>query len=215
MNKTSATAAAIFSLIIFTTLLHLPISAAAAVGQATTATGDNFIKTSCNSTLYRKLCFRSLSPYSSEIRSDPKLLALKSLNITLKVTQSASKLMKRIARIPGVTGAAADCVEEVDDAVDALSKSIGELRGAPKGGGPGFCRVIDDVETFVSAAETFDETCIDGFEEAAGMAGGDSKVNRNARKIVEKRVKKVEKYTSNCLALVDLYASVEFRHVRC
>ncbi|CAN1186030.1 Pectinesterase inhibitor 10 [Linum perenne] len=204
------------------TIFLLSILAAAAVLSAADATSsppqtsDDFIKTSCNSTLYRKLCFRSLSPYASEIGSDPKLLALKSLNITLKVTKSASKLMKRIARIPGVTGAAADCVEEVESAVDALSTSIGEFRGAsPGGGGPGFCRVIDDVETFVGAAETYEETCLDGFEEAAGMAGGSSAVNRNAKKIVEKRVKKVEKYTSNCLALVDLYASAEFRHVKC
>ncbi|CAN1822504.1 Pectinesterase inhibitor 10 [Linum perenne] len=77
----------------------------------------------------------------------------------------------RRIRSPG-SPATAGCVEEVDNAVDSLMKSIGELHGAPRGGGPGFYRVIDDVETFVSAAETFDETCLDFFEEEARIGGG-------------------------------------------
>ncbi|CAI0413662.1 unnamed protein product [Linum tenue] len=156
--------------------------------------------------MYPMRCYRTLSPYASEIGSDPKKLAMKALNVTLKVTKSASKLMKRMSRIPGVPAALADCVEEVEDAVDELGKSIGEMGRAPAQG-PEFCRMIGDVQTWVSAAETDDDTCTDGFEE----------VKRNVKKIVEKHVGRIARFTSNALALVNLYASSSSRsrHVKC
>ncbi|CAN1258729.1 Pectinesterase inhibitor 10 [Linum perenne] len=172
-----------------------------------------FIRTSCNSTLYPKRCYITLSPYAAEVGSDPKKLSLKALNVTLKVTKSASRLMKRMSRIKGLNhraaAAVADCMEEVEDAVEELGNSVAEMGGVPSQG-PEFCRVISDVQSWVSAAETDDDTCTDGFDEAAAA------VNRNVKRIVERHVGRISRFTSNALALVNLYASsTESRRVPC
>ncbi|CAN1811347.1 Pectinesterase inhibitor 10 [Linum perenne] len=92
-----------------------------------------FIRTSCNSTLYPKRCYITLSPYAAEVGSDPKKLSLKALNVTLKVTKSASRLMKRMSRIKGLyhqaAAAVAGCMEEVEDAVEELGNSVAEMVG--------------------------------------------------------------------------------------
>ncbi|CAN1258731.1 Pectinesterase inhibitor 10 [Linum perenne] len=170
-----------------------------------------FIRTSCNSTLYPKRCYITLSPYAAEVGSDPKKLSLKALNVTLKVTKSASRLMKRMSRIKGLNhraaAAVADCMEEVEDAVEELGNSVAEMGGVPSQG-PEFCRVISDVQSWVSAAETDDDTCTDSSAAAA--------VNRNVKRIVERHVGRISRFTSNALALVNLYASsTESRRVPC
>ncbi|CAN1258730.1 Pectinesterase inhibitor 10 [Linum perenne] len=171
-----------------------------------------FIRTSCNSTLYPKRCYITLSPYAAEVGSDPKKLSLKALNVTLKVTKSASRLMKRMSRIKGLNhraaAAVADCMEEVEDAVEELGNSVAEMGGVPSQG-PEFCRVISDVQSWVSAAETDDDTCTDGFDEAA-------EATANVKRIVERHVGRISRFTSNALALVNLYASsTESRRVPC
>ncbi|CAI0413748.1 unnamed protein product [Linum tenue] len=213
--RSLSVAAAIFAVVFSTQLINSILAApspTAAEPQRRNPSAD-FIRTSCKSTMYPMRCYRTLSPYASEIGSDPKKLAMKALNVTLKVTKSASKLMKRMSRIPGVPAALADCVEEVEDAVDELGKSIGEMGGAPAQG-PEFCRMIGDVQTWVSAAETDDDTCTDGFEEVPTVSPG---VKRNVKKIVEKHVGRIARFTSNALALVNLYASSSSRsrHVKC
>ncbi|CAN1258726.1 Pectinesterase inhibitor 10 [Linum perenne] len=79
--------------------------------------------------------------------------------------------------------------------------------------GPEFCRVISDVQSWVSAAETDDDTCTDGFDEDSSAAAA---VNRNVKRIVERHVGRISRFTSNALALVNLYASsTESRRVPC
>ncbi|CAN0908632.1 Pectinesterase inhibitor 10 [Linum grandiflorum] len=221
--------AAIFFLFFLTNKITTSTAANPSPESSRRLTPDaEFIKTSCNSTLYPKRCYITLSPYASEIGSDPKKLSLKALNVTLKVTKSTSRLMKRMSRIKGVqprmAAAVADCVEEVGDAVEELENSVAEMGGEPSQG-PDFCRVISDVQTWVSAAETDDDTCTEGFEEESAMEGSSAAaaavkssavVNRNVKKIVEKHVARISRFTSNALALVNLYASSsESSHVPC
>ncbi|CAI0413668.1 unnamed protein product [Linum tenue] len=204
--RSSSVAAAIFAVVFSTQLLNSILAAAPSPAAPELPNpGAEFIRNSCNSTLYPKRCYKTLSPFAPEIGSDPKKLAKKALSVTLKVTQSASKLMRRMSRIPGAPAAMADCVEEVEDAVEELGKSIDEMVGAPAEG-PEFCRMIGDVQTWLSAAETDDDTCMDGFEE--GPAGSSAAtVKRNVKKLVEKHVGRIARFTSTALALVNLYAA--------
>ncbi|KAF5729884.1 putative Plant invertase/pectin methylesterase inhibitor superfamily protein [Tripterygium wilfordii] len=160
-----------------------------------------YIKTSCTNTTYPRLCYKSLSTYASKINGDPKLLATTALNVTYISTQSTSKLMKRISRIhnlrPRVAAAVADCVEVLGDSVDELQRSIEEMGRA--GGGPSFGIVMNDIETWVSAALTDDDTCMDGF-------GGKAMKGR-VKMLVRKNILRVSRLTSNALALVNNYAS--------
>ncbi|KAB5564392.1 hypothetical protein DKX38_004446 [Salix brachista] len=160
-----------------------------------------YVEVSCyNTTLYPKLCYHTLAIYASTIKRNPKLLANTALNVSLVNTKSTSRLMKRVHRIPGleprVVAAMLDCVEEVGDSVYELRRSMKEMGRA---GGSNFSMAMNDVETWVSAALTDDDTCLDGFAEE-GM-------DRKVKTIVKRHVQRIARLTSNALALVNRYAS--------
>jgi pectinesterase inhibitor-like protein len=162
-----------------------------------------YIKTSCyDTTLYPKLCYHTLAIYASTIKTNPKLLANTALHVSLKSTNSTSRLMKRASKTPGldprVLAAMLDCVEEVGDAVYELQRSIEEMDHA---GGSNFSMVMNDVETWVSASLTDDDTCMDGFAEGA--------VNKKVKTTVKRHLGRIARLTSNALALVNRYASTK------
>ncbi|KDP25617.1 hypothetical protein JCGZ_20773 [Jatropha curcas] len=163
-------------------------------------TNTQYIKTSCTNTTYPRLCYHSLSIYASKIKTNPKLLTNIALNVTLKATKSTSRLMKRLSRIHGLkrreAAALVDCVEVVGDSVYELQRSIGEMGQAE---GSKFAQVIDDIQTWVSAALTDDDTCMDGFSEVS--------MNRKVKIIARKHLLKIAHLTSNALALINNFAS--------
>ncbi|WCJ26006.1 Plant invertase/pectin methylesterase inhibitor superfamily protein [Euphorbia peplus] len=166
-------------------------------------TNTQFIKTSCNSTNYPKLCYHSLSIYANTIKTSPQLLANTALNVTLKATSSTSRLVKKISRRHDLShrmsAAVADCVEVVGDSVFELQRSIGEISQDIKD--PNFYQVMEDVQTWVSAALTDDDTCMDGFGGEKAMKNG------KVKSLIRRHILKISHLTSNALALVNVYAS--------
>ncbi|OAY59963.1 21 kDa protein-like [Manihot esculenta] len=164
------------------------------------SSATQYIRTSCSNTTYPRLCYHSLSIYASEIKTNPKSLANTALNITLRATKSTSRLMKKMSRIHGLNpreaAAVADCVEVVGDSVYELQRSIGEMGHAR---GSNFFQVMADVQTWVSAALTDDNTCMDEF-------AGDS-MNGNVKALARRHLVKIAHLTSNALALINNYAS--------
>lgn len=162
-----------------------------------------YIKTSCyNTTFYPKLCYHTLVIYASTIKTNPKLLAKTALSVSLINTNSTSRLMIRVSKIPGleprVVAATLDCVEEVGDSVYELQRSMEEIGHA---GGSDFSKAMSDVETWVSAALTDDDTCLDGFAEEV--------MNKKVTAIVKRHIRRIARLTSNALALVNRYASTQ------
>ncbi|XVF52681.1 hypothetical protein PTKIN_Ptkin05aG0037800 [Pterospermum kingtungense] len=159
-----------------------------------------YIKSSCSTTTYPRLCYRSLSIYASKINTSPRLLVHTALNVTLKASKSTSRLMIKISRIhglrPRVAAAMADCIEVMGDSIDELRQSIGELGHIRRSN---FTLSMSDIQTWVSAALTDEDTCMDGF---AGRA-----MNGDAKAMVRKRIVKISHLTSNALALINNYAS--------
>ncbi len=92
-----------------------------------------------------------------------------------------------------------DCVEELSDSVDELQRSIVEMGSII--GGSNFEVQMNDILTWVSAALTDDDTCMDGF---AGNA-----MNGNVKTIVRRHILKVAHLTSNALALIKNYAGAQ------
>ena len=90
-----------------------------------------------------------------------------------------------------------DCMEELADSVDKLSKSIDEFGQAKVSN---FDLMINDVQTWVSAALTDESTCSDGF--AGNSMNGELKTN------VRNQIVKIAHLTSNALALINNYASL-------
>ncbi|KAJ9147763.1 hypothetical protein P3X46_029886 [Hevea brasiliensis] len=166
----------------------------------TSNTNAQFVKASCSNTTYPKLCFESLGCYANKIQSNPKMLAHVALNVTFSATKSASDLMRTLSKLhgkkPREAGAIADCVEVVGDSVDELARSIGEMGRAR---GSNSDPVINDIQTWVSASLTNDDTCMDGF---AGNA-----MNGEVKNIVMKNMTKAAHLTSVALALINSFAS--------
>lgn len=92
-----------------------------------------------------------------------------------------------------------DCIEEMSDSVDRLSKSVQELKYMGQAKGQDFLWHVSNVETWVSAALTDENTCVDGF---AGRAL-DGKIKAS----ISARVTNVAQVTSNALSLVNQFAS--------
>ncbi|CAK9161072.1 unnamed protein product [Ilex paraguariensis] len=174
-------------------------NSAARIPAGTTST--EFIKTSCSATTYPKLCFNSLSSHSSAIRTDPKLLAQTALSVSLNTARSTSTMMVKLSQSHGMkpreVAAMHDCVEELSDSVDQLRKSLGEMGQL---NGPNYGLVMNDIQTWVSAALTDEDTCTEGF-------GGKAQ-NGNLKNTVRVQILNVAHMTSNALALINNYAAL-------
>ena len=158
-----------------------------------------FIRTSCRQTTYPRLCFSSLSIHANKIQTSPQLLAGTALNLTLTSAKATAAIMSRLSLAHGLkpreVSAMKDCVEELSESVDELRSSIGEMSRL-KGRGD-FKLMINDIQTWVSAALTDENTCSDGFQGKA--------TNGNLKTIVRGRIVNVAQLTSNALALINRY----------
>lgn len=106
--------------------------------------------------------------------------------------------LKKNGRMKGKNRAAiSDCVEVFDAAIDELHRSLGVLRKLSR---RNFEAQMGDLTTWVSAALTDEDTCVDGFEGERGKL-----VN-----LIRNRVVKVGYITSNALALVNKLAASGF-----
>jgi len=162
-------------------------------------TNTNFIRTSCHKTIYPALCFSSLSPYASSIQTNPMQLAHCALSVALNAARSTSKAMKTMSTqggmSPRMAAAISDCMETVGDSVDELKESM-EVMGNI--GGEDFGFQLNSIQTWVSAAITDDDTCMDGFEGHA--------MDGQVKSVVRRHVMYVSELTSNALALINSLA---------
>ncbi|KAH7549567.1 hypothetical protein ACOSP7_025581 [Xanthoceras sorbifolium] len=168
------------------------------------STPTDFIKASCRATRYPALCVQCLSGYSSAIRQSEHQLALTALSVSLNRAKSAVAFVGKLRKVKGIKGreyqAVKDCIENMGDSVDRLGQSIREL--GHLGGravGQDFIWHMSNVQTWVSAALTDENTCLDGF---AGRH-----MNGNVKAAIRRRVTNVAQVTSNALALVNRFAA--------
>lgn len=172
--------------------------AAESLGKST-----NFIEASCSATRYPVLCVQSLSSYASTIQQSPRQLAQTALTVSITKAQSTCTFVSRMAKAKGIRrreyGAVKDCLYEMDDSVERLSRSVRELKRMGGAHGEEFKWHVSNVETWVSAALTDETTCMDGF---SGRA-----LDGKVKTAIRARVFRVAQVTSNALALVNQYAS--------
>ncbi|XP_021285823.1 21 kDa protein-like [Herrania umbratica] len=190
-----------FKFLLILLAINSYINFSSAGRQIAPLSSTEFIRTSCSSTTYPKLCFETLSTHASLIQTSPQLLAHAALNVTLSTAKSTSAMMVTLSRShglkPRVAEAMQDCVEELSDTIDELRKSISEM-GQIKGSNFGL--MINDVQTWVSAALTDESTCSDGFQ--------GNNMNGNVKTDVRTKILRIAHLTSNALALINSYASL-------
>ncbi|CAN8264662.1 unnamed protein product [Cochlearia groenlandica] len=162
----------------------------------------NFIQSSCKTTTYPTLCFKSLSAYANAIQTSPKRLAETALAVTLSRAQSTKVFVSRLTRFKGLkkreVEAIKDCVEEINDTIDRLTKSVQELKmcGMAKSQEQ-FSFHMSNAQTWTSAALTDEITCSDGF---SGRV-----VDGRIKNSVRARIVNVGQETSNALSLINAF----------
>lgn len=165
------------------------------------STSTEFIRTSCSSTSYPTLCYSSLSSHAALIQQNHKVLANTALSVSLDTTRSTSAAVLKLSHTSGLTpreaGAMHDCLEVLGDSVDELKKSMEEMNQL---NGSNFEMTMSDVQTWVSAALTDEDTCMDGF------AGKDA--HGGVKAAVRGRIVNVAHMTSNALSLINTYAAL-------
>ncbi|XP_010264393.1 PREDICTED: 21 kDa protein-like [Nelumbo nucifera] len=156
----------------------------------------DFIRTSCGVTTYPQLCYTSLSSFASSIQANPRKLAQTALNISITSAQSTSVLVSKLSQRRDLkTWEAAtvkDCVDQIEDSIDELKQSLEQLQ---KLEGPGIDFKMSNIKTWLSAALSNDETCMDGID------GKD--INEEVNSTIKKSILNVAKLTSNALAIIN------------
>ncbi|KAK7270195.1 hypothetical protein RIF29_23162 [Crotalaria pallida] len=163
-------------------------------GQLVFAKEQYNVKEACRVTRYPDLCIRSLEPFSHGSGRSLSGWARGGVSVTISEVKNVLAYlakMKKQGHFKGRNRAAlSDCVEVFQDALDELHRSLGVLRKLSKST---FGTQLEDLMTWISAALTDEDTCLDGFESS----------KERKIKLLRNKVLKAQYITSNALALVN------------
>ncbi|CAH9111877.1 unnamed protein product [Cuscuta epithymum] len=152
-----------------------------------TAKPSQAMARSCGKTRYPSLCLSSLLDFPGATSATDADLVNISVNVTLRRAGSTLFSVNDVNYIEMdtlVRSAYEDCLELLEDSVDLLDRSLSSLQSG------GSSR--EDVATWLSAALTNHDTCMEGFADASNGAVKD---------LVTKRLKDMTELVSNCLAI--------------
>ncbi|XP_009391197.2 pectinesterase 3 [Musa acuminata AAA Group] len=153
------------------------------------------IKAMCNVTRYPDSCFSSISTArGANLTDDPEELFRISLAVAVDAIGKVSTVAGSFeipAKDKRLEAALRDCDQLFDSAIDRLNDSLSLMQPLP--GEPLLnASKIEDLTTWLSAAVTDQETCLDGFEGTTG----------NVRDKMAVAMVNSTQYTSNSLAIV-------------
>lgn len=164
------------------------------------AKGDNnYVRDACSVTRHQDICVRTLASFSSTAKRSPSKWARAGVSVTVGELKSVAQHLIELKNRQLLRGrnriALSDCIELFQDAVDELHKSLSVLRKLSKST---FDIQMGDLNTWISAALTDEDTCLDGFE---GNKAG------KQVKLLQSWVLNATYITSNALALVNKLAN--------
>lgn len=196
-STTSKKKLILLSLLAVLLIVASTVSAVFVVGIRTRASGQNrsglrgrptqAISRACSKTQYPTLCVNSLLEFPGSTTASDQDLVHISFNVTLQHLSRALYSSTGISTIqmePRVRSAYVDCLELLEDSVDALLRSLTSVVGG--GGGS-----TEDVLTWLSAALTNQDTCAEGFEDTSG----------SVKDQMANNLKDLSELVSNCLAI--------------
>ncbi|KAJ0770593.1 putative pectinesterase [Helianthus annuus] len=135
------------------------------------------IKAVCDTTLYPGTCYSSLSPLVNSTHIEPDVLLKLSVVVAINELSKASTLPEL-----------KNCSELIDLALDHLNDTLSSAIGTDL---VSLGTMFDDLMTWLSAAGTYQQTCIDSFQEN-----------------VLDNLKMSTELTSNSLAIIKGFSSV-------
>ncbi|XP_027098794.1 pectinesterase inhibitor 6-like [Coffea arabica] len=163
---------------------------------------DSYVGDACSVTRYPDLCIHSLASYSNSAKRDPRKWARAGVSVTISEAKLASQYLARLESRNTTRGrdraALSDCIELFQDTLDNLHGSLGALRNFT---GQGFDSQMRSAISWLSAALTDQNTCLDGF------SGQDREDKMKQIQLLQKRVLNTTYMTSNALALVNRLAT--------
>ncbi|KAL2941085.1 putative pectinesterase/pectinesterase inhibitor 21 [Bienertia sinuspersici] len=154
------------------------------------ASTSKAVQAICSPTDYKDACVKSLA---SEKTDDPKELvkaAFASAKAELNQVASNSTTLKELENNPNTAQAVKDCKELFQDAIDDFQRSFDEIG---KFEWDQVNHMLSNLKTWLSATRTYQETCLDGFENTTGDA------SEKVRKVLQTAMQ----MSSNGLAIVN------------
>lgn len=154
------------------------------------------VKAFCQPTDYKQTCEAELSKAAGNA-SSPSDLAKVIFSVTsdkIHKAISESETLNELQNDQRTTGALKDCKEMLDCAIEELKASFDKLGGFEM---TNFKKAVDDLKTWLSAALTYQDTCLDGFMNATSTeASAKMKSALNAS----------QELTEDILAVVDQFS---------
>nr|XP_012574389.1 probable pectinesterase/pectinesterase inhibitor 12 isoform X2 [Cicer arietinum] len=153
-------------LLLFPLLFSLTLSLNTNTSTTTTLNPKlTSLKSFCTTTPYPKLCFNSLK-LSISININPNIISylLQSLQVAISETTKLSNLFHNVGHtniIENQKGSIQDCKELHQSTLVSLKRSLSGIRSENK-------RKIADARTYLSAALTNKNTCLEGLDSASG-----------------------------------------------
>jgi pectinesterase len=134
------------------------------------STSMKAIKAICQPTDYKDACVQSLSSSAGNI-TDPKELIRVGFQVAINEIKNAMKnstVLKELEKDPRASKALDNCEELMDYSIDDLQKSFDQL------GKYDVTKLDDyvaDLKIWLSGSITYQQTCLDGFENTTSNAG--------------------------------------------
>ncbi|XP_078447032.1 putative pectinesterase/pectinesterase inhibitor 21 [Wolffia australiana] len=156
------------------------------------------IQSICQPTDYKQTCVETLTQAAGSNVTDPAELVKLTFSVAvdhLRGVFNQSSLLKSAAKDPRTKHALDNCEELLDYAIDDLRSSVAQLGSIDLAN---LNRAVEDIKIWLSAAITYEETCLDGFENTTGDAGDGMRRAMNASMAL----------TQNTLAIVNDVSSV-------
>ncbi|CAN0889025.1 Pectinesterase inhibitor 6 [Linum grandiflorum] len=169
------------------------------------SSSSSYVEQACSVTKYKAICIHSLASFSRTAKSSPSKWARAGVSVTLSESSNLTRFLTHLFVHSSSSqfrsgsrnrAALSDCVECFHDAVDSLHLSLGVVRNLEVAN---FDAQMEDLTTWLSAALTNGDTCLDGFVEDGG--------HKSEVEMVKGRVRRVGYITSNALALVNRLAA--------
>jgi len=159
------------------------------------STSVKSIQSFCQPVDYRETCEKALKEAAGNATSATDLakaiFKVTSDRIEKAVRESA--VLNDLKNDPRTSGALDNCRELLDYAIEDLKTTFDRLGGFEM---TNFKSAVDDLRTWLSSALTYQETCLDGFENTTTAAAGK----------MRKALNSSQELTENILALVDEFS---------
>ncbi|KAK4717168.1 hypothetical protein R3W88_015506 [Solanum pinnatisectum] len=161
------------------------------------STSTKSVHAICQQTDYKQTCIKSLAKANNT--HDPKDLLKVAFSAAINnlsdVIKSSASLIDEASKDPRTKDALKTCGDLLDVAIDDVRRSFDEIGMFDSNKLKDYA---DDLKTWLSASITYQETCLDAFENTTGETG----------EKIKKLLKNAGELTSNGLAMVSSFDQV-------